>query len=880
MQASSAVTTFLFTDIEGSTRLWEREPERMHDALAQHDALAHASVAAHRGRVVKTTGDGIHAVFTDPLDAVEAAVALQLALADAGATAGVPLKVRCGLHAGVDSRRDNDFYGNAVNRAARVMSVAHGGQILASHSVATLVSERLPGGVTLRELGAVRLRDLTQPELVYQVVHSMLRQQFPALRSLEATPNNLPLQITSFIGREHELAEVRRQLRQARLLTLVGIGGLGKSRLSLQVAADALDEYPNGVWFVELAPVTDATLVPQVVASVLGVKEEAGRSVEEALVRFVRDRNLLLVLDNCEHLTDACARLSRHLLEAGAQIKILASSRERLNIAGEKAYPLAPLAVPLPQQRLALDALAQFASVRLFVDRAVAARPDFTITSHNAAAVADICHRLDGIPLALELAAARVRAMTVDKIAERLGDRFKLLARGDRTALPRQQTLRALIDWSHDLLDAAEKSLFAKLSIFAGGFTLEAAEFVGAVDGGDDGDVLELLTSLVEKSLVILDAEHDRYRMLETVRQYAAEWLERSAEEDAVRRRHLAFFVAWTEQARPELVGPRSDVWLAKLDAERENIMVAHASCGRSENGGQLGLQLVRAVKSYLANRGLWALGYRWLVEALERNGADGRTLSRCRALTDAGQFANALGRYAEALPYLEQSLALAREIGDDSRIAAVLQPLGRAHSGLASLGEARACLESALALAEKIGNKREIAAALSALAQVHFMEGSLETAQPLNRRAHALACEVGDHEGTAFVLLNLAMLATVRSEFGATREMLVEVLAIVDRIGSKTGGQSLIDVAAGLAAAQGQWNRAARWFGAAEVQSQLSGLHREPADQAFVAARVATVRDALGAESFTAANLAGSALDYVEAIDEVRSWLHGPETG
>ncbi len=321
MQASTAPVTFLFTDIEGSTRLWEKTPDEMRAALARHDALGAAAVTGHRGRVVKTTGDGIHAVFDDPLDAIAATIALQQALADPAATAGVGLRVRCGVHLGVDERRDDDFYGRSVNRAARIMSAAHGGQILVSEAVAVLVRDRLPADVVLRDLGSVRLRDLASPEQIFQVVHPALRESFPALRSLEATPNNLPQQVTSFIGRERELAEVATLLAKHRLLTLQGSGGIGKTRLSLQVAADHLDEFPDGVWLVELAALNDARLVPQAVASVLGVKEEAGHPVVEALVKFVADRRLLVILDNCEHLVQACAELAGRLLQAGPHVR-------------------------------------------------------------------------------------------------------------------------------------------------------------------------------------------------------------------------------------------------------------------------------------------------------------------------------------------------------------------------------------------------------------------------------------------------------------------------------------------------------------------------------------------------------------------------------
>ena len=874
MPDSPGVTTFLFTDIEGSTRLWEREPERMHDALARHDAIARASVEQHRGTVVKMIGDGVHASFADPLDALRAALQLQLALEEPGATGGIPLRVRCGLHAGVDVRRDNDYYGNAVNRAARIMSTAHGGQILLSQTVVDLVRDRLPDDVSLRDLGAVRLRDLTHPEHVYQAVHSQLRQQFPPLRSLESTPNNLPQQLTSFIGREHELAQVKTQLAETRLLTVLGIGGLGKSRLSLQVAAEVLDDYADGVWFVELAPVTDARLVPQAVASVLGVKEEAGRPVLEALVKFVKDRRLLLLLDNCEHLAQACAELARQLLESGPHVKILASSREYLNIRGEKAYPLAPFAVPLPRQNLTPDAIGQFAAVRLFVDRAIAAQPAFEVTEENAAAVAEICHRLDGIPLAIELAAARTRAMSVDQIAARLHDRFRLLGGGDRTALPRQQTLRALIDWSHDLLAGEERALFRRLAVFAGGFTLEAAEKVGAGGDLDERDVLDILTRLVEKSLVSLEAEGERYRMLETVRQYAQEHLDESGECDEVRTRHLSFYLEFAERARPELLGPEQGTWLSKLDLERENLLSAHAWCDRATGGAGLGLRLVRSLRMYWFSRGLLGLGRRVAMEALARPEARIRDFMRCRVLSDVGQLALYMGQYMEARGFLEESLAIAREIGDQSRVAAVLQPLGMASLGQGDLVTAGTHLEEAVALAETLGNKAEIAAALSALAQLHRAGGALDQSEPLYTRALAISRELEDRESIAIGLLNLAMVAIGRRDAKRAQQMLLQVVTIAEEIGSKPAGQCAIEVSAGLAAIAAQWSQAARFFGAAETQAGQTGIRRDAADEAFLAPLIANVREALGQEKFAIAERAGKTLPFESAIAEARAWL------
>jgi predicted ATPase/class 3 adenylate cyclase len=876
MRAPAGVITFLFTDIEGSTRLWEQQPERMRPALALHDAIARAAVQGHRGTVVKTAGDGVHATFDDPLDAISATLELQQALDDPSATGGIAFRVRCGVHVGVDERRDNDFFGPAVNRAARIMSVAHGGQVLLSEAVAILVRGRLPSAVTLRDLGPVRLRDLASPERVYQVIHPQLRQVFPALRSLETTPNNLPQQLTSFVGREQQLAEVRKILPRNRLVTLLGVGGIGKTRLSLQVAADMLDDFPDGVWLVELAPLTDAQLVPQAVASVLGVKEEAGRPVVDALKKHVKDRQLLLILDNCEHLVHVCAELAKLLLEAGPGLKILASSREHLRLSGETTYPVSGLAVPDLLETTAPAALTQYESVRLFIDRAVAAQPAFAVTDQNAVVVGEVCRRLDGIPLAIELAAARVRALSVENIAARLNDRFRLLTSGSRTALPRQQTLRALIDWSYDLLDERERAVLRRLAVFAGGWTLEAAEVVCASEDLREPDVLDLLTTLVEKSLVVLEAAGGRYRLLDTVSQYAQERLNDSGEEEQTRTRHLAFYLALAEKARPELIGAQQGAWLARLDLELENFLTVHAWNDRAKAGGERGLRLVHALKHYWIYRGLLALGHRVTVEALARPGALERDLRRCWALSDAGQLAGWMGRYAEAQGYLEESLAIAREIRDEQMVARVLQPLGLALLGQGDLLTARQHFEEALALARQLGNKRELAAALNALAQLNRAEGALNAAEPLYQDVLTLAREMRDRESIAIALLNLAMVSIARGLKHRGRALLLEVSAIVDDTGSKPLGQSMLEVCSGLGALCDEWQRVARFYGAAETQTERTGLHRDPADEAFLAPFIARAREALGSAMFADAETAGRVLNYEQATAEARAWLEG----
>ncbi|HMA35909.1 MAG TPA: adenylate/guanylate cyclase domain-containing protein, partial [Chloroflexia bacterium] len=471
------VVTLLFAEIEGGTRLWETQPVAMQAGHARYIAVLQAAIAAHRGDLFKTAGDVVYAAFPTAPAGLAAALAAQRALQ---ATAWDPqalLQVRIALHTGAVEQRAGDYFGPPLNRVARILAAGHGGQVLLSRATADLVRADLPPGVRLRHLGEQRLKDLIRPEHLFQLVAAGLPATFPPLRSLEAFAHNLPIQLTSFIGRDREMVDVARRLVSNRLLTLVGTGGTGKTRLSLQVAAELLDLFPDGVWLVELAPLTDAALLPYTVAAVLSVREEPGQPLPTTLTHALRAKDLLLVLDNCEHLLAACAALARSLLESCPTLRILASSREPLGVGGETLFRVPSLGVPPDLADPAI--LAQSEAVRLFVDRATAVQSTFRLTAANAPAVVQICRRLDGIPLALELAAARVKVLTVDQIAARLDDRFRLLTGGSRTALPRQQTLRALVDWSWDLLTAPEQALLRRLAVFAGGWTEAAAAAVG-----------------------------------------------------------------------------------------------------------------------------------------------------------------------------------------------------------------------------------------------------------------------------------------------------------------------------------------------------------------------------------------------------------------
>ncbi len=867
MDNAQSVETFLFTDIEGSSRLWEREPARMQVALARHDALARRAVEASGGSIVKMTGDGMCAVFADPRAAIDATLAFLRGLAEPAADDACELKARCGIHVGTAQARDNDYFGTTVNRAARIMSAAHGGQVLLSQAVVDLVRGRLPEQVSLRDLGLVRLRDLASPERLYQVLHPSLRRDFPALRSLAGTPNNLPVQATSFVGREHELGEARAALERSRLLTLFGTGGIGKTRLSLQLAADVLDRFPDGAWLVELAPIADPRLVPQVIASTLGVREESGLSIVDALVAHLRDRTVLLVLDNCEHLLEACARIAERLLRDAPHVTMLASSREPLRIPGETVFPVPAMAVPDPGTPGDRKQAIAFAAVRLFIERAVAVLPSFRVSDANASTVAEICRHLDGIPLAIELAAARVRSMPLDAIAARLGDRFRLLTGGSRTALPRQRALRALIDWSHDLLTPEERVLFRRLSVFAGGWTLDAAEVVCAGGEVDAAQVLDLLTSLVDKSLANAYLDDGRYGMLETIREYASERLQASGEAVAVRDRHLDHFLALAEATAPHLYGTDQGTWFDRLDANLDNLRIAHRWCDESAQGGPKGLRLVNAIRPYWFGRGLLRLGRRATLEALARPGAQARDMQRCYALFAAGQLGSFGGEYGEAIGHLEESLAIARELGDRFRVAATLQPLGLAAVGQGDFAAGRRYLDEALALAKDIGDPTQIAGAANAVAQVHRMEGNLGAAEPLYAEVIAAGRKLRDPYLVAVGLLNLAMVYVARGAHGGARQALQEVLALAEETKSMPAGQSALEVP----------ERSLRYFAAAEANTDLTGIQRDPTDDAFLQPLVARARAALDAEAAKAADRVGRDAGYERALADVRSWLAAP---
>ena len=560
----TGIVTFLFTDIEGSTRLWEDRPDDMRVALAEHDELMHNSFDAHGGYVFSTGGDGFAVAFARAHGAVEAAAKAQAALAD-----NPLIKVRMGIHSGEVHERDGDYFGPAVNRAARVMAAGHGGQVLVSQATAELISPRND----LVDLGTHRLRDLGRAEHL----HQLGRGGHPALRTLDSFSTNLPIQLTAFIGREREMADVRGALRTSRLVTLTGVGGVGKTRLALHVAAELLPTFADGVYLVELAALSEAAALPEAVAAVLDVPVRPGMSFTESIVDFLRPRELLLVLDNCEHVLSYSARLVDAIVPACPSVRVLATSREGLGVPGEQMHTVPSLAVP-PLNSHSVEAINDHAAARLFVERAQQVRDGFRLTVANAGAVARIVQQLDGIPLAIELAAARVRAMGPAEIADRLGERFRLLTGGSRVALERHQTLRGTVDWSYELLHDTDRAVFDRSAVFAGGFTLDAAQAVVTDDAMTDLDVLDCLTDLVSKSMIAVDDDTEgrvRYRMLETLRQYGREKLEMRGESDLVRRRHAGFFTDFAERADSNVRGPDEAVWARRASIEIDNLRVA-----------------------------------------------------------------------------------------------------------------------------------------------------------------------------------------------------------------------------------------------------------------------------------------------------------------
>ena len=676
-QMPTGTVTFLMTDIEGSTRMWEAHGDVMGEVLARHEEMVGAAVAAHGGHRPLEQGEGDSAVaaFWRPADAIDAAVALQRALATDGWPDGAEPVVRMAIHTGEASiRSDGTYRGVALHRCARIRGLAHGGQVLVSELPARLVVDQLPLDVVLADLGQHRLRDLTRPERLFQVEAPGLRVDFPSLRSLDAVDHNLPVQMTSFVGRTEELGDLARLLDAHRIVTLAGAGGCGKTRLAVQAAADRAATV-DAVWFVELAPVSDQGGVGAQVLRAAGLKDDLARSAVEVIAARVLDTSVLLVLDNCEHLIESCSRFVDEVLGTVPGVAVLATSREPLGVPGEVVCRVPSLPVPDPDDGASQAEDSE--AVQLLIDRCRLVRPGFDPDEADLGHLAAICRRLDGIPLAIELAAARTRVLSPGEVARGLDDRFRLLAGGGRTALPRPQTLRASVDWSHTLLDDQERTVLRRLAVFSGGFTLDLAERVVASAEVEPYAVLDVVTRLVDKSLVLVDAEREpaRFGMLETIRQYAEERLLDAGEAAVVRDRHAEAFAALTRRAAPGLDGPALDAWVQQLAVEHDNLLVALAWSMDGEDAGRV-WEMVGDLTFFWASLGHFAEARRAFAWCLEHDSGVAAS-AQLAARWGAAHLAFYSGDYVDGLGLAADSLERAEVAGDDRYVARSLSTLG-----------------------------------------------------------------------------------------------------------------------------------------------------------------------------------------------------------
>ncbi len=781
----SGTVTFFMSDIQGSTQLWERFPDAMPHALLRHDHLLRAAIVAHGGFVVKTIGDSFYAAFDRAGDALAAMLAAQRAVVvEAWGETG-PLRVRMVLHSGTAQERDLDFFGPTVNRTARLLAIAHGGQMLLSASAAALVRERLPEGAHLQDLGGYHLRDLQQPEQVFQLVVPDLPADFPALAAVAPHPQALPAQTTDFIGREELVRAVQKQLLQPniRLLTLTGPGGVGKTRLSLQVAESLLADFRDGVFLVPLEAIADPALLPTSIAKQLGVREIPARPLLDSLKEHLRPQQLLLLLDNFEHLLPATP-LVGEMLAAAPQLKILVTSRTLLRAYGEHDLPVPPLELPNTAHLPPLAQLAGYEAIRLFVTRAQAARADFMLTEANAHAVVEICRRLDGLPLAIELAAARSRLLPPEALLARLEQRLPLLRGGARDLPARHQTLRSTIEWSYNLMGEATQELAARLAIFAGGCTLEAAETLCASTALGTDEVLDGITTLVEMSLLRqVDGEpgEPRFAMLQTIREYALERLQARADAVELRRAHALFFVEVAERAAQAMRGAQHALWLARLEQEHDNLRAA-LEWALDSGEDEIALRLGGALWRFWDAHGHFSEGRRWLEAALLQSAAPTRAWAR--ALAGAGALAHYQGDYESASRHLEEALAVQRAQGDEEGVADSLNLLGMNAHLRGNYEAAQRLIEESLARYETLGDQWGRANSLLRLGFVAMGQGDYPAVIAHHGESLRLQRQLGDQWGMTRSLFNLGIASLLQGALPEATQQLEESLALSMALG------------------------------------------------------------------------------------------------
>jgi predicted ATPase/class 3 adenylate cyclase len=878
----------LFTDIEDSTKLWERSPQAMQAALVRHDEILRRAIEDRGGYVFKTVGDAFCCAFPTAPDALEAALESQRLLLKERWGESTPLRVRMALHMGTAEERDEDYFGPPVNRVARLLSAAHGGQVLLSLPTHEMVRDQLPAGMSLVELGEHRLKDLFRPERVFQLSAPGLPVEFPPLRTLDTYRNNLPLQPTPLVGREKEVSEVCDLLRgtETRLLTLTGPGGTGKTRLALQAAADLLDDFPDGTFFVPLATLSEAELFLSTVAETLGVRETGEQPLDESLKDYLKERRLLLVLDNFEQVLGAAPTVTE-LLAAAPGLKVLATSRAPLGLYGEQEYAVPPLSVPDVRHLPDFKTLSQYEAVRLFIERAKSAKVDFEVTDESAPAVAEICVRLDGLPLAIELAAARIKMLPPKAMLQRLSSRLKLLTGGARDLPVRQRTLRGAIEWSHTLLGDGEKTLFARMAVFSGGRTLEAVEAVCDAQGDLPVDSFEGVSSLLDKSLLRQEEGPEgepRFVMLETIHEYAREKLQESGEAEVIGRAHTEYFLALAEEAEPELVGTDQVSWMDVLEAEHDNL---RAALSRSLEAGDSGsaLRIGGALWRFWNVRGHFSEGRRWLTAGLSGEGAAALSL-RARASLGLGYLELRQGDYPRAVEDLEVSHSLYREIGDRRGEAYALCFLGWIALDRNEFDRAEELLEESLALSRAAGTARDVSVSLNALAMLKVYRGDHERATAMQEECLSLAREAGDVQIIAVLTYNLGFTAAMTGEYERAEAFVREAQALFREVGDRgmaplasnrlgflalsqddpdraeelcveairdlqeqaqiPGIDFALEILGGVAASRGEIRRAAQLWGAVAGYRDATGAPWIPEERAMIEAHIDAARPRL----------------------------------
>jgi len=783
----SGYVTFLFTDIEGSTRLSQEYPESIQAAIEKHHLIMHNTIESNNGFVFDNIGDAFCCAFESAEEAVKAAVIVQKNLASEKWN-DVVIKIRIGIHSGAAEWNGENYMGYiTLARTARIMSAAYGDQIIISNDAFELFKNNISSEILFRDLGERRLKDLIQPVRLYQIVAEGIREEFPPLKTLDARPNNLPLQLSSFIGRKEELKQIKSILKGKRLLTLTGPGGTGKTRLALQIAADIIDDFENGVWFIELASLIEPELLPNAIMHTLGIKDQPKQKVEDTLVDYLKDKELLIILDNCEHIIKACAILSEKILQNSLRIKIISTSREALQCFGEQTHKTLSLETPDPKDKESPEQLTQYEAVRLFVERALSVNKNFRVNNDNAPALAGICHKLDGIPLAIELAAVRIKILSVEKIFDRLDDRFKLLTGGQRTALPRQQTLKALIDWSYDLLSEEERILWSRLSVFSGGWNLDATEEICSdISVIKKEDILDLLSNLADKSIITFNQENHRYGMLESIKQYGHEKLIMSNEYKIIQDKFLKFYLELVEAANKNFRGSETAFWINVINCEYKNIEKGLIrSMESTEN--ETGARFVGAIAQYWFIRGDLSEGILWLETVIKKQ-PEIMDSYFCRVNYFIGKFARLNGDFEKAKIFLKGSLQYWREIGNIQGITDTLNSLGVNEFDQGRFEQAAEYYEENLKIYKESENKKGIAVTLNNMGNVISNLGDFTKAIKLYEECLAIRRELKDELGIGITLNNLGILDFEQGEYEKAYDLLNQSLKIRHRIGDRSG--------------------------------------------------------------------------------------------